>query len=107
MLLGRIRHHRRDVCDAQWSGRNFAAELRDGEERTGDKNAVDEDLKAAALFFFRTHDERVGGFECRRFNVRDCFHCFMTVRCGDSMIWIQDLLFRRALPRTASAANVS
>ena len=83
------REGRRNVRDARWHHCSLTAKLQDRKDRADDKNSIDKGFESAPLFFLRAHQKRVGGFECFRIS-RGCFHGYLSVRCRDLAVWIQN-----------------
>lgn len=88
---------RRHMRDAGGHHCCLTPKLQHREDGADRKNSVDQGFESAALFFLRAHQKRIGGFKCFRIS-RACFHGYLSVRCRDPAIRIQDfrLILRRA-----------
>ena len=83
------RYGRRHMRDARGHHCCLTPKLQDREDGADGKNSVDEGFESAALFFLRAHEKRIGGFKCFRIS-RGCFHGYLSVRCRNPAVRIQD-----------------
>ena len=82
-------HGRRHMRDARGHHRRLTPKLQDRKDSADGKNSVDQGFESAALFFLRAHEKRIGGFKYFRIS-RGCFHGYLSVRCRNPAVRIQD-----------------
>jgi hypothetical protein len=83
------RYCRRHMRDTRRHHRGLTPKLQDRKDGADGKNSVDQGFESAALLFLRAHEKCIGGF--KRFCIRRvCFHGYLSVRCRDPALRIQD-----------------
>jgi hypothetical protein len=82
-------HGRRQMRDARGHHRRLTPKLQDRKDGADGKNSVDKGFESAALFFLRAQEKRISGFKCFRIS-RGCFHGYLSVRCRNPAVRIQD-----------------
>ena len=83
------RYGRRHMRDARGHHRRLTPKLQDRKDGADGKNSVDQGFESAALFFLRAKEKRISGFKYFRIS-SGCFHGYLSVRCRNPAVWIQD-----------------